>query len=190
MSFYDGPRDPTAPFFMAKDRRRPYTYAAACTDLKMMLRRVSPEDTEFGLHGLRVQGYNDAKDGDDAEMAGAHGGWQPGSHSRYARFRLERVFALSTRMVEQSAGPLERALVGSDDDDEDDVSGAHEDEGDDGGIGGAQRGDVSAALEEEPNVPQGEAVPIAAGAPAAVLPLAHFMSMGRVLRSHTASAAP
>ena len=46
MSFYEGPRDPTEPFFLSRDRVRPYTYAAASADLNMYLTEVSPEDTE------------------------------------------------------------------------------------------------------------------------------------------------
>ena len=57
MSFYDGPRDPASPFFMARDRQRPYTYTAAKSDLKVFLLRVGT-DAEYGLHGLRVEGYN------------------------------------------------------------------------------------------------------------------------------------
>jgi hypothetical protein len=99
MGFYPGPRAETEPFFMARDRRRPYTYSAASTDLKRMLRMVSPDDFAYGLHGLRVQGYNDARDGDGEDMAVAHGGWQSSAHTRYARFPLSRVLALSSAMV-------------------------------------------------------------------------------------------
>ena len=53
MAFYDGPRPETVPFFVAKDRVRPYTYSAASSDLRKFRKRVSPQDFAFGLHGLR-----------------------------------------------------------------------------------------------------------------------------------------
>jgi hypothetical protein len=37
MRFYSGPRPAETPFFMAKDRVRPYTYAAGLKDLQVML---------------------------------------------------------------------------------------------------------------------------------------------------------
>ena len=54
MRFYSGPRPAETPFFMAKDRVRPYTYSAGLKDLQVMLKRVSPDDTDFTLHGVRV----------------------------------------------------------------------------------------------------------------------------------------
>ena len=58
MSFYPGPRLHTSPFFLAMDFTRPYTYSAAMKDFKNLLRRVSPTDADYGLHGLRVEGWN------------------------------------------------------------------------------------------------------------------------------------
>ena len=99
MGFYEGPRDPTAPFFTARDGVRPYTYAAASADLHAHLSVVSPEDTAFGLHGLRVEGYNLAKRIDEG-LAVAVGGWQEGSHTRYDRFDLRtQVFPLASQML-------------------------------------------------------------------------------------------
>jgi hypothetical protein len=98
MSFYDGPRDPAAPFFMARDRTRPYTYTAAMSDLKTMLLRVGSDD-QFGLHGLRVEGYNNSKEENGEEITVAHGGWQAGSNSRYDRFKLHRVLNIAAGMV-------------------------------------------------------------------------------------------
>jgi hypothetical protein len=97
MRFY-GPRDEMSPFFMAKDRTRPYTYSAAQKDLKVMLARVSPDDTDFGFHGVRVEGWNRSS-ADNAELAEAHGGWKPGNASRYSRFQLEDVFNIFPRMI-------------------------------------------------------------------------------------------
>ena len=99
MAFYTGPRDSTSPFFMAKDRVRPYTYPAAMSDLKTLVRRVQPDDDHYGIHGARVEGYNKAKLVAGEELAVAHGGWKPGSNSKYDRFDLTRVFALSGLMA-------------------------------------------------------------------------------------------
>ena len=54
-----------------------------------MLARVGT-DLAYGIHGLRVTGYNLCKQARGAEVAAAHGLWQPQSHSRYARFDLVR----------------------------------------------------------------------------------------------------
>jgi hypothetical protein len=99
MRFYTGPRDADSPFFMAKDRTRPYTYSAAMKDLKVMLARVSPDDTDFGYHGVRVEGWNRAS-ADNADLAEAHGGWKPGNASRYSRFNLGDVFNIFPKMVQ------------------------------------------------------------------------------------------
>jgi hypothetical protein len=106
MEFYEGPRPETDPFFMAKDRVRPYTYACATKDLREMLMRVG-SDLDFGLHGARVEGYNLAKGAKGAEIAAAHGLWQPESHGRYARFDLVRdIFPLAAAMVRGDSPPV------------------------------------------------------------------------------------
>jgi hypothetical protein len=104
MSFYPGPRLDTSPFFLAMDFTRPYTYSAAMKDFKTLLRRVSPTDTDYGLHGLRVEGWNLGA-AVDPELAEAHGGWKPGNASRYSRFNLSSVFNLSKNMVALQAVP-------------------------------------------------------------------------------------
>jgi hypothetical protein len=98
MSFYPGPRAETSPFFLSVDHTRPLTYAGAMSDFKKLLRRVSPDDTDYGLHGLRVEGWNLGA-AVDPDLAEAHGGWKPGNASRYSRFNLSSVFNLSKGMV-------------------------------------------------------------------------------------------
>lgn len=122
MSFYpDGRMDDTAPFFLAADRKRPYTYGCGMTDLKTAIGWVQ-SDTEFGLHGLRVEGYNRA--GKDS-LAVAHGGWKGTSASRYDRFSVSRdVAPMASRMVLDGSSPPEAAegvRLEWDDDDEPDV---------------------------------------------------------------------
>ena len=104
MSFYPGPRAETSPFFLSVDKTRPYTYPAAMSDFKKLLRRVSPDDVDYGLHGLRVEGWNLAA-AVDPDLAEAHGGWKPGNASRYSRFDLSSVFNLSKGMVAFHAVP-------------------------------------------------------------------------------------
>ena len=128
MGFYSGPRAETSPFFMAMDRTRPYTYTAAMKDFKTLLRRVSPEDTDYGLHGLRVEGWNLAA-AVDPDLAEAHGGWKPGNASRYSRFNLASVFNLSRNMINLQAVPPPDT-DGDDDDAPGEVAVGGEDDGD------------------------------------------------------------
>jgi hypothetical protein len=74
------------------------------SDFKKLLRRVSPDDTDFGLHGLRVEGWNLGA-AVDPDLAEAHGGWKPGNASRYSRFNLSSVFNLSKQMVASQDDP-------------------------------------------------------------------------------------
>ena len=104
MGFYPGPRAETSPFFLSVDKMRPLTYAGAMRDFKALLSRVSPDDTDFGLHGLRVEGWNLGA-AVDPDLAEAHGGWKPGNASRYSRFDLTSVFNLSKGMVAFHDGP-------------------------------------------------------------------------------------
>jgi hypothetical protein len=157
MRFYSGPRPAETPFFMAKDRVRPYTYSAGLKDLQVMLKRVSPDDTDFALHGIRVEGWNRAA-ADNAALAEAHGGWKPGNASRYSRFQLADVFTIFPKMVSPT-GPTDVPMVAcwpaddtpSDDglaEDEEDVDDEVEDDEDDGG-----NGDTGAGAMPPPGVP-------------------------------------
>ena len=67
-------------------------------DLKHFLREVGADET-LGWHGVRVEGYNNARDSSGRLLAGAHGGWHGDSDARYARFRLVDVFGIAPRMV-------------------------------------------------------------------------------------------
>jgi hypothetical protein len=73
-------------------------------DFKNLLRRVSPDDTDYGLHGLRVEGWNLAA-AVDPNLAEAHGGWKPGNASRYSRFNLASVLNLSRNMINLQTVP-------------------------------------------------------------------------------------
>lgn len=98
MTFYTGPRPPTDPFFMAKDRKRAYTYTAAMSDFHALLARVS-DDIAYGLHGLRVLGYNLSLSTNGEAITVAHGGWESSAHHRYHRFHMLSVLAIAANMV-------------------------------------------------------------------------------------------
>ena len=97
-SFFDGVREPTAPFFLDKDMRRPYTYTTANKDLKTVLARVT-DDLDFGFHGARVEGYNLSKQGNGVDLTVAHGLWMSNAHSRYERWRMFQVLGISAGML-------------------------------------------------------------------------------------------
>ena len=71
--------------------------------------RMSPDDTDFGYHGVRVEGWNRAS-ADNADLAEAHGGWKPGNASRYSRFHLNDVFSIFPKMV-QAAEPTAQMVA-------------------------------------------------------------------------------
>ena len=98
MAFFPNGRNPTDPFFLSRDQVRPYTYTAAMSDLKKMLARVG-DDVDFGLHGLRVEGYNRAKETVGEELTVAHGRWRSTAHLRYERFSSSQVLSLSSMMM-------------------------------------------------------------------------------------------
>jgi hypothetical protein len=141
-----------------------------------MLKRVSPDDTDFALHGIRVEGWNRAA-ADNAALAEAHGGWKPGNASRYSRFQLADVFTIFPKMVSPT-GPTDVPMVAcwpaddtpSDDglaDEEEDVEDEVEDDEDDEGDG-----DTGAGAMPPPGVPPAVPTQLADGqAGVAALPL-------------------
>ena len=99
MSFYPDGREREAPMFMARDRARPYIYSAGLADLKMLIGRFQ-SDVDFGVHGLRVSGYNASLRKNGESLTVAHGLWKSGAHTRYGRF------------TEVSAGGIPALMVG------------------------------------------------------------------------------
>lgn len=79
----------------------PLTYAAALRGFRAMLARVTSADeaASYGLHGLRVQGYNLAKAACGVDLAVAQGGWHSTAHERYERFSAARVLAMPQAMI-------------------------------------------------------------------------------------------
>ena len=95
---HKGPRDPRTAFFQDKDRKRWLTYSNAMRDVRALWARASSEATAslYGLHSLRVAGYNAAKQGKHGvALAVAHGGWMSSAHERYDRFSIDDVIALA-----------------------------------------------------------------------------------------------
>jgi hypothetical protein len=100
MAFYPNGRIQTAPMFMDKDRRRPYLYRTALTDVRMLVGLVQPGDVNYGLHGARVGGYNASVNGNGEELTTAHGLWSSKrSSSRYDRWHDTMAASIPANMV-------------------------------------------------------------------------------------------
>ena len=114
-TMHGGARAPDSAFFLDKDRKRWLTYSNAMRDVRALWARVSSDEraSEFGLHSLRVTGYNAAKAGrGGVQLAVAQGGWMSSAHERYARFDMIDVLALSSEIVGQAdlSGQLAASL--------------------------------------------------------------------------------
>merc|ERR1712086_714070 len=84
-------RDPDEPFFLetVDGRRRPLRYAPAMDQFKAAQRAVGvAAGEEGGLHGLRVEGYNNSKRVLGEDVTVAHGLWKSDAHKRYSRFPM------------------------------------------------------------------------------------------------------
>ena len=95
-------RDPHAAFFQDRDRKRVLTYSNAMKDVRALWERASSHDNamQYGLHSLRVAGYNAAKLGKHGTaLAVAHGGWMSSAHERYDRFHISDVIDMARVVV-------------------------------------------------------------------------------------------
>ena len=94
--------------------RRPYTYSAALADMAMMLERVECTDS-YGIHSLRVSGYNWSKRGSGEDLTVAHGLWKSHAHNRYSRWSMGEILDIPRNMFlehpDQVAAPAPRAQV-------------------------------------------------------------------------------
>ncbi|EOD11275.1 hypothetical protein EMIHUDRAFT_247959 [Emiliania huxleyi CCMP1516] len=87
-------RDPDEPFFLetVDGRRRPLRYAPAMDQFKAAQRAVGvAAGEEGGLHGLRVEGYNNSKRVLGEDVTVAHGLMKSDAHKRYSRFPMGLV---------------------------------------------------------------------------------------------------
>jgi hypothetical protein len=106
--FHHGARDQDAPFFVDRDRRRPYLYSKATADIRALWAAVvgQEEANSCGLHGLRVAGYDAARRGPGGEeLAVAQGAWRSTAHRRYDRFSDSEVRGLAGAIVDQLVEP-------------------------------------------------------------------------------------
>jgi hypothetical protein len=92
-------RDPLEPMFMAKDMRRPYTYACLRADLHNGLVDAGHDPSGYGPHGIRVEGYNLSKDGNGIDITALHGMWMSQAHTRYGRYSQEQVLSIPAGML-------------------------------------------------------------------------------------------
>ena len=105
-AFHGAARSPTEPFFMSADRLHVLTYDTAMAQFRRLLARVSDATTSklYGLHSLRVSGWNGARTGPEGEeVAVAHGGWHGGSQRRYDRFDASSVLGLPAVILSAAA---------------------------------------------------------------------------------------
>ena len=105
-AFHGGARAPTEPFFVSADRSHVLTYDTAMAQFRKLLARGSDAQTAklYGLHSLRVSGWNGARTGPDGEeVAVAHGGWHGGSQRRYDRFDATAVLSLPSVILSAAA---------------------------------------------------------------------------------------
>jgi len=95
--FHGAARLPGSPFFLDEHMSRVLTYGSAMRQFRRLIVRVSDDETskKYGLHSLRVTGWNGARSGPSGEeVAVAHGGWHGGSQRRYDRFSRDDVLDL------------------------------------------------------------------------------------------------
>ena len=110
-ALHGGPRDDKSAFYLDKSKKRPYIYSSAMVDIRSLWSKVvgAVQSRECGLHGLRVAGYNNARQGPGGEeLAVAHGGWKSTAHRRYERFggeRSDEVVGLAKAIVDQLVEP-------------------------------------------------------------------------------------
>ena len=105
-------RPADAPFFAhvseaGSNGGMPLTYGAALRNFRAMLARVEGDAfaARYGLHSLRVSGYNLCRAACGTSLAVAQGGWHSTAHERYERFELARVLRMPQLMVLQAAAP-------------------------------------------------------------------------------------
>ena len=81
------PRD--GPMFLDETQQHPLTYGKALRWFYGWQRAVGVAEEDLaGLHGLRVTGYNRAKNALGQSVAQAHGLWKSTAVNRYERFEM------------------------------------------------------------------------------------------------------
>jgi hypothetical protein len=99
-AFYpSGPRDPHSSFFRAHDMLSPLTYNQALKDFRRFISPAVENPEDYGLHGLRVEGYFTCVRAAGEMAAIVVGGWQPESHDRYDRLPVGEQFQIAPKML-------------------------------------------------------------------------------------------
>ena len=115
VSFYPEGRDAAEPFFMAKDRVRPLTYACAQADHKRLLIKAGRDPAKEGTcHGARVGGNHETSRNHPLgpEMAQAHGGWKSWTgKTRYDRYGIRNDVAPIAAYIVGAPNPYADADV-------------------------------------------------------------------------------
>ena len=102
LSFFSGPRHPAGYMFLDPDRVRCLTYRVLSAQFKAALDAVGYEGPPLGMHGIRVEGYNESKVANGEDLTAVHGIWmgpKASGHGRYARFSMLDVANIPARMV-------------------------------------------------------------------------------------------
>ena len=103
--FHGHRADKRAPFFLDQDGKRPLLYNKALDAFHDLQDAVGvPRDAHAGLHGLRVEGHNQTKNGLGAELAQAHGLWKSGAVRRYDRFQMRLVVRIPSVIMGEDEG--------------------------------------------------------------------------------------
>ena len=108
-SFHGSSRDSDSPFFLHANRVSPLTYGRAKDQFRSLLAKIVGEEAAktYGLHSLRVSGWNGARRGPAGEeLAVAQGGWHSGSQTRYDRFDAQEICDLPRQILEGADSAL------------------------------------------------------------------------------------
>ena len=108
-SFHGSSRDSDSPFFVHPNRVAPLTYGRAKDQFRGLLAKIVGEEVAkaYGLHSLRVSGWNGARRGPAGEeLAVAQGGRHSGSQTRYDRFDVQEICDLPRQILEGADSAL------------------------------------------------------------------------------------
>ena len=106
LQFVGESRDPELPFFVASDGRYA-VYSELLDGFRAAMCRVPGVDMDmamkYGLHGLRVLGYNCWRAANGEDVAKLQGGWGSEAHRSYGRETLEQVLSVPQRAANYAA---------------------------------------------------------------------------------------
>ena len=101
-----GDRDPETPFFVGPDGRHA-VYSELLDSFREAMTRVPGVTMDiakkYGLHGLRVLGYNCWRAAEGEDVAVLQGGWGSEAHRSYGRETLEKVLGAPQKAAAYAA---------------------------------------------------------------------------------------